>query len=257
MQRKPPALRNIGIDRSARAIAAFRCQYEVELVHGDCHRFLSEFPFAGDELVYADPPYLQAARKSQRRYRYDYTQADHEELLALLQGLPCAVMLSGYPCELYERALEDWHSLSLQVMNQAGVVTEKLWCNLRPGAPALAPLCGPELRPAPVHPAQGGPLGQALCGHAAGRAAGGAGGPDGGRGRVMAAVNDKFLREELEAAREQIEVLRKAGKVSPEIDAVFRMLLPLLSLLCDALAGKDHPQDQPQLLHPALADGSG
>ena len=133
MQRKPPALRNIGIDRSARAIAAFRCQYAVELVHGCCHRFLAEFPFAGDELVYADPPYLHATRKSQRRYRYDYTLAEHEELLALLQGLPCAVMLSGYPCELYERALQGWHSLSLQVMNQAGVVTEKVWFNFAPG----------------------------------------------------------------------------------------------------------------------------
>jgi len=133
MQRKPPALRNIGIDRSARAIAAFRCEYAVELVHGCCHRFLAEFPFAGDELVYADPPYLHSARKSQRRYRYDYTQADHEELLALLKCLPCAVMLSGYPSELYERALADWHSLSLQVMNQAGVVTEKVWFNFAPG----------------------------------------------------------------------------------------------------------------------------
>ena len=133
MQRKPPALRNIGIDRSARAIAAFRCEYEVELVHGCCHRFLAEFPFAGDELVYADPPYLQSTRKSQRRYRHDYTQADHAHLLALLQGLPCAVMLSGYPSELYERTLADWHSLSLQVMNQAGVVTEKLWFNFAPG----------------------------------------------------------------------------------------------------------------------------
>jgi len=54
----------------------------------------------------------------------------------------------------------------------------------------------------------------------------------------MAAVNDKFLREELEGAKEQIEVLRKAGKVSPEIDAVFRMLLPLLSLLVAVLLEK-------------------
>ena len=69
MQRKPSALRNIGIDRNVRSIRAFRCDYEVELVHGCCHRFLAEFPFAGDELVYADPPYLLAARKSQRRYR--------------------------------------------------------------------------------------------------------------------------------------------------------------------------------------------
>ena len=133
MQRKPPALRNIGIDRNARSIRAFRCAYEEELVRGCCHRFLAEFPFAGDELVYSDPPYLQRTRKSQRRYRYDYTQADHEQLLESLTGLLCLVMLSGYPSELYERALQGWHSLSLQVMNQAGVVTEKLWCNFAPG----------------------------------------------------------------------------------------------------------------------------
>ena len=133
MQRKPPALRNIGIDRNARSIRTFRCAYEVELVHGCCHRFLAEFPFAGDELVYSDPPYLLGARKSQRRYRYDYTQADHEQLLASLSALPCAVMLSGYPSELCEQTLQGWHSLSLQVKNQAGVVTEKLWCNFAPG----------------------------------------------------------------------------------------------------------------------------
>ncbi|MCY4189170.1 MAG: hypothetical protein OXD30_11870, partial [Bryobacterales bacterium] len=69
MQRKPPALRNIGIDRHAHAIDSFRCAYEVELVHGCCHRLLAEFPFAGDELVYAAPPYLHALRTSQRRYR--------------------------------------------------------------------------------------------------------------------------------------------------------------------------------------------
>ena len=55
-QRKPPALRNSGSDRSARASAAFRCAYALELVHGCCHRCLAAFPFAGAELVYADPP---------------------------------------------------------------------------------------------------------------------------------------------------------------------------------------------------------
>ncbi len=102
-------------------------------MHGCCHRLLSEFPFAGDELVYSDPPYLHPTRKSQRRYRYDDTQADHEQLLALAKGLPWAVMISGYPSELCERTLQGWHSLSLQVMNQAGVVTENVWCNFASG----------------------------------------------------------------------------------------------------------------------------
>ena len=66
MKRKPPALRTIGIDLDGRAIEAFRCDYEVELVHGGAHRFLGGFPFDGSELVYSDPPYLRSTRKSDR-----------------------------------------------------------------------------------------------------------------------------------------------------------------------------------------------
>ncbi len=96
MKRKPPALRSIGIDLNARAIRNFSCAYEVELVHGCCHRFLAAFPFEGSELVYSDPPYLHSVRRSERRYRHDYAEADHEELLALLRGLPCSGRVGGW-----------------------------------------------------------------------------------------------------------------------------------------------------------------
>ena len=33
---------------------------------------------------------------------------------------------------IYDEHLAGWQSLSLQVMNQAGVVTEKLWFNFVP-----------------------------------------------------------------------------------------------------------------------------
>ena len=39
MKRKPPALRNIGIDLNRRALADFACDYPVELVCGCAHRF--------------------------------------------------------------------------------------------------------------------------------------------------------------------------------------------------------------------------
>ncbi len=97
MKRKPPALRNIGIDRNWRAIARFSCDYPVELHHGCALAFLSGFDFQGDELVYADPPYVQSVRRSQRRYRYDYDDGDHVELIRLLRSLPAQVMISGYP----------------------------------------------------------------------------------------------------------------------------------------------------------------
>jgi len=132
MQRKPPALRNIGIDRDARALKRLHCDYPVEKVHGCAHRFLGEYPFTGRELLYCDPPYLLHTRTSGRRYRYDYEEQDHLELLALLKAVPGAVILSGYPSALYDEQLADWRTLELQVMNQAGVRTEKLWFNFAP-----------------------------------------------------------------------------------------------------------------------------
>ena len=132
MKRKPPALRNIGVDRNERTLERFQCPYPVELVHGCAHRFLADFPYQGRELVYCDPPYLHGTRSSDRRYRFDYEDCDHLELLELLKRLPCPVILSGYPSALYDEALVGWRSLELQVMNQAGVRTEKLWFNFTP-----------------------------------------------------------------------------------------------------------------------------
>ena len=99
MRRKPPALRNIGIDLDGRVIESFRCDYPVELVDGCAHRFLAGFPFRGRELVYADPPYLHEVRRGPRRYRYEYERSDHVALLDLLKGLACRVMLSGLPLD--------------------------------------------------------------------------------------------------------------------------------------------------------------
>lgn len=129
MQRKPPALRNIGIDLNGRALERFQCEYPVELIHGCAHQFLSEYAYRGHEFIYCDPPYLKPTRRSGRRYRFDYEEQDHVELLELLKSLPCHVMLSGYPSVLYDDRLSGWQSVALQVMNQAGVVTEKLWLN--------------------------------------------------------------------------------------------------------------------------------
>jgi hypothetical protein len=132
MKRKPPARRNIGIDLDGRALKRWRGDYPVEKVHGCAHRFLAEYPFTGRELLYCDPPYLLHTRTSGRRYRYDYEEQDHVELLALLKAVPGPVILSGYPSALYDEQLADWRTLELQVMNQAGVRTEKLWFNFTP-----------------------------------------------------------------------------------------------------------------------------
>ncbi len=129
MKRKPPALYNIGIDLDPQALAEFECDYPVQRINGCAHPFLAEYDYQGGELVYSDPPYLKRTRTSGRRYRFDYKDQDHIELLELLKRLPCHVMLSGYPSAVYEERLSGWRSLELQVMNQGGVRTEKLWFN--------------------------------------------------------------------------------------------------------------------------------
>jgi DNA adenine methylase len=129
MKRKPPARHNMGIDLDPRAIAAFQCTYPVELINGCAHRFLRDYDYQGSELIYSDPPYLLRTRTSARRYRFDYEEEDHVELLELLKRLPCQVILSGYPSALYDDSLQGWGSIELQVMNQGGVRTEKLWFN--------------------------------------------------------------------------------------------------------------------------------
>ncbi len=129
MKRKPPALHNIGIDLDPRALAAFECDYPVQRIHGCAHRFLADYDYQGCELIYSDPPYLIRTRTSGRRYRFDYAEQDHIELLERLKRLPCKVILSGYPSTLYDGLLGGWRTLELQVMNQGGVRTEKLWFN--------------------------------------------------------------------------------------------------------------------------------
>ena len=134
MRRKPPALRSLGLDLDASALANFSCPYPVQVERKCAHEFLRENleRFDGSELVYCDPPYLHSTRRSDHRYAYDYEEEDHVELLELLLTAPCSVMVSGYPSELYDDVLEGWRSIRLQAMTRGGVATEVVWFNFEP-----------------------------------------------------------------------------------------------------------------------------
>lgn len=129
MKRKPPAADNIGIDLDPEALSQFDCSYPVHPVNGCAHHYLTHRDYSGAELVYCDPPYLRETRTSRRKYRFEYTEEDHTELLKLLRTLPCNIILSGYPSSLYDDLLGDWRTLELQAMTRGGPRTEKLWYN--------------------------------------------------------------------------------------------------------------------------------
>lgn len=102
MLRKPPAIRNIGIDIDVDTLKEFAFTHQlphVNLINRDAVDYLEMFDFsrAGRVLVYSDPPYLPETRTSRARYRHEYTVADHERLLTCLLSLPenVSVILKG------------------------------------------------------------------------------------------------------------------------------------------------------------------
>ena len=135
MHRKPPSARSIGLEIDPETFAKFGAIEGVETYNVDCLSFLRTFDFAsaGRVLIYADPPYVDATRAQRggKRYRFDYTDADHEALIAVLGALPASVMISGYPSDLYAKLLPSpaWRALSYQVKTRGGPRTEMLWMN--------------------------------------------------------------------------------------------------------------------------------
>lgn len=132
MRRKPPASNNIAIDLNLDVLRSFNCDYYVKKVNGCAHKFIKTYNFLGCEMVYCDPPYLLYNHFSVAPKRFIYKEQDHIELLELLKGLPCSVMISGAPTTLYDNLLKDWGNLELQVMSHNCVRTEKLWFNFTP-----------------------------------------------------------------------------------------------------------------------------
>lgn len=91
-----------------------------------------------ETLHYLDPPYLPETRSQKSRkgglqyhcYSHEMTRADHAALLAFLRGLQGMVVLSGYPSDLYDGALGDWHRVTWAALaDGARARTEVLWLN--------------------------------------------------------------------------------------------------------------------------------
>ena len=66
-----------------------------------------------DTLHYVDPPYVISTRKIgnpywKKGYRYEMTDAQHEQLAEILHGLRGMIIVSGYHCDLYNRLYTGW-----------------------------------------------------------------------------------------------------------------------------------------------------
>lgn len=87
----------------------------------------------GDQtLHYVDPPYVAETRDGGSDYAHELSDSDHIDLLQFLAGLKGRVVLSGYPCELYDDHLSDWWRVERKALaDGARARTEVLWMNFQ------------------------------------------------------------------------------------------------------------------------------
>jgi len=93
---------------------------------------------APDALHYVDPPYPHSTRNMQRgnaAYACEMSDDDHRELARTLRDCLGVVVISGYPCELYDTELyPDWYRFErAHFADGARRRIEVLWVS--PGAP--------------------------------------------------------------------------------------------------------------------------
>lgn len=131
LRHKKPAARNIGVDVDPAVHGAWagHSVEGLELVQGDALGYLSSFNYDGTELIYADPPYLAQTRRRSKIYRFEYDQAQHEQLLSTLSKVPCNVMISGYDSALYNEALQGWRKVTFMAKTHTDVREECVWMN--------------------------------------------------------------------------------------------------------------------------------
>ena len=88
-------------------------------------------------LIYLDPPYVPETRSTKKRggapshaYVHEMSVADHAQLLERANACAAAVVISGYPCRLYDDALDDWERVEIDTHADGALDrTEVVWIN--------------------------------------------------------------------------------------------------------------------------------
>jgi DNA adenine methylase len=117
----------------------------VQLECDDALRVIARFD-TPDTLFYSDPPYprsTRSARWAKAAYTHELTDDDHRRLAAVLREVAGLVVVSGYPCPLYQALYGDWTRVTRSARTHTGgAATEALWLSPR----TVAALAARQLR---------------------------------------------------------------------------------------------------------------
>ena len=83
---------------------------------------------SAETLIYCDPPYPAETRNPGHDYNFEMDATDHGSLAQRLHAIRGMAIISGYPCELYNRLYGDWecHTTGTYA-DGARARTECLW----------------------------------------------------------------------------------------------------------------------------------
>lgn len=97
---------------------------------------------APDTLHYCDPPYVHSTRSTKVRgvvfqgrasgkaYRHELDDDGHRAFASAVHGLEGMVIVSGYPCQLYNELFGDWERFEREAYaDGARARTEVVWLN--------------------------------------------------------------------------------------------------------------------------------
>lgn len=144
---KRPAILNLGIDIDPEVITSWHnrgfsedrkfssldslpaSKFHLSIKIGDAIECLKKCYLDWKTFVYCDPPYILSTRKSGPRYKHEFSNEQHIELLKLLTSLDCMVMISGYRHDIYDEALGGWRRIDYQASTRQGIVNESAWMN--------------------------------------------------------------------------------------------------------------------------------
>lgn len=132
-ENKKPSMSTIGIDADAAVIEYWKNKNlpAATFINGDARSEINKIELKGEELIYADPPYMMSTRKGGRLYKHEYTDDDHIDLLNVLKKAQCPVIISGYRSSLYMESLQGWEYKEFQSQTRQGTVTESVWYNFK------------------------------------------------------------------------------------------------------------------------------
>lgn len=104
----------------------------VQIEHMDALRLLERYDNP-DVLMYLDPPYVLTARKSGKLYQHEMDDEQQRQMLSLITRSRAKIVLSGYPSELYDNALQGWHrDMTQSQTTSTAMATEVIWQNFDP-----------------------------------------------------------------------------------------------------------------------------